>query len=671
MKFIIIITIFFQLLLADKNSVNIEPIAVQAQYLLPEHDNNYPKNELDMRDLNSLDDLSAVVPSFSVSNYGSRSVAFTSYRGHANFMTTLSPIGLYIDDIPLSYVNTFLTHELYNISDVTVLKGPQGFTTGLGAQAGIIKLNMDESYVKETEVESKLDIADYSQQSVALHLKTPIQNGVVNIDTLYKKRDGFTKNLYNNKSLDDEETKALSVRVIKNIGSFKLTLLGLGDFNNDGGTPYHDNLQTPFEMNQNIKGYVRQKNLLGSIKLEYFADDYLVRSVSSLHSYRSKELLDGDRTPENFLTLDTDENYKEFTQELSLQMQKDDWELSSGLFFSSRFEHSYMENHDYEYLDTNGYRRWQTSQPQKEFAIFGEYTKHVNDSIILTAALRYTYTKKDFDNGINQFFPIEIDEYGFVNTTYPHTVTSKSWHKILPKLKAVYKFDKTNLIFVQYAKGFKNGGYSYDDYDPATLSYDPEESETLELGFNAKFKNSLNISATLYATHVEKLQVETIRSDLSSYIDNAAKANIYGFESELRYIVTQNLNLHSGVGFMHAKFDDYISNSNDYSKNQLINVPKYTFQIGSEYNFNKNYYLDLILKSNGKTYFDKANSISESSYAYIDTKVGFKSKKLSWNIYVKNLFDRRYLNYVVSAEGFNAYNFGEPRRIGASMTYHF
>lgn len=666
MRFTIIIAIFFQLLLADKNGITIEPITVNAEFCIPDHNNDYSKHDMQARDIDSLDDLSMVVPSFSISNYGSRNVAFTSYRGHANFMTTSSPIALYIDDMPLSYVNTFLTHELYNISNVTVMKGPQGFSTGLGAQAGIIKLNMDDSFVKEQQTNTKVGMANYGEKSIAVHSKTPIEKGVINLDALYKKRDGFTKNLYTDSSLDDEETKALSIRMIKDIGSFKLTLLGLGDFNNDGGTPYHDNLQTPFEMNQNIKGYVRQKNVLGSIKLEYFADDFLVKSTSSIHNYRSKELLDGDRTPENFLTVDSDENYKEFAQELTINIEKSDWELTSGLFFSSRFEHSYSENHSYEYLGTSGYRKWQTSQPEQNFALFSEYTKNLTTNISLTGALRYTLTKKDFDNAISQFFPIEVDEYGLVNTVYPHIEATKHWQKILPKLKIAYKKDDANLIFIQYAQGFKNGGYSYDDYDPATISYKPEES-----GFNSRYKDSLNISATLYATHVDNLQVETIRGNLSSYIDNAAKADIYGFESELRYIFNNKLSVHTGIGFMHSKFDDYISGGNDYSGNQLINVPKYTFQVGSEYKFNKNYYFNCVLKSNGKTYFDKANSVYESSYFYIDTKIGFKSKNLSWDIYVNNLFDKRYLNYIVAIEGFDSYNFGEPRRIGASLTYSF
>jgi len=670
LKLIIIITIFFQLLFADENSINIEPITVEAEHLTQEY-NNYSKHDLEVRDIDSLDDLSAVLPSFSVSNYGSRNVAFTSYRGEANFMTTTSPVAIYIDDIPLAYVNTFLTHELYNISDVNILKGPQGFTTGLGAQAGIIQLKMDDKLVKEAEFSSEVKMANYAEKSLVLHSKTPIEDGTIAIDTLYKQRDGFTKNLYDNKSLDDEETKALSVRMIKNIDNLKLTFLGLQDFNNDGGTPYHYNLQTPFVMNQNVQGYIRQNNLLSSIKLEYFANDYVFKSVSSFHNYRSKELLDGDRTPENFLTIDSDENYKEFTEELSMQIQKSGWELTSGLFFASRYEHTYTENHHYEYLDTNGYRIWQTSQPEKSFALFSEYAKNINENIILTAALRYTWNEKDFNNNINQSFPIEVAEYGFLNTAYPHIIATSHWQKVLPKVKIAYKQDNANLIFLQYAEAFKNGGYSYDDYDIKTLSYDPEESKTLELGFNTKWKNSLNLSATLYATHVDKLQVETIRSDLSSYIDNAAKADIYGIESELRYLFNNNFSVHSCVGFIHSKFDDYISNSNNYSGNQLINVPQHTFQFGSEFSFSKNYYLDLVLKSNGKTYFDKANTVSESSYTYVDTKMGYKSKKFSWNVYIHNLFDKRYLNYIIAAEGFNAYNFGEPRRIGVSLKYDF
>jgi iron complex outermembrane receptor protein len=154
-------------------------------------------------------------------------------------------------------------------------------------------------------------------------------------------------------------------------------------------------------------------------------------------------------------------------------------------------------------------------------------------------------------------------------------------------------------------------------------------------------------------------------------VDNATKANIYGAEAEMRYAVNNHFNIHSSLGVIEAKFKEYVSNNTDYSGNKLIKVPEYTFVLGSEYDFYQNYYINGMLKSNGKTYFDKANSVSKSHYETVDAKIGFRSKNLSWYIYANNIFDKRYLNFVVSAQGLKAYNFGEPRRIGASMTYSF
>lgn len=671
MKFFIIIAIGFQLLLSANSSIKIEPIVVEAEPIVSDHKSKYSKEDLEMTNVESLDDLGSMVPSLSISNYGSRNLAFTSYRGQTNSMSTDSPIAVYIDDIPLSFVNTFLAHELYNISGVSVLKGPQGFNTGLGAEAGIIKLKIDDSLVKNSQVDTQVGIANYGEKSISLHAKSPIDNGLISVDALYKERDGFTKNDYTGNSVDGEKTKAISMRMLKNIGDFRVTLLGMYDVLDDGGTPYNADRSNPFVMNQNIDGYIKQKSLLGSIKLEYIANDFSMKSITSLQNHNTKDLLDGDRTTENSLTVHSDENFKEVNEELSFQLQKNDWELLGGAFFAYEYEHTYVEHYDYEYAGLNGYRTWQKSQPEKKFALFSQLEVDITKNFTLTAGLRYIWNQKEYDSQITKIFPFEIPEYGFVNTAYPQVVIHKEWQKLLPKLKLEYQVDSANLIFFQYAQGFKNGGYNYDEYTPTAPAYDSEESQTLELGFNSNANSSLSINGSLYATFVKRLQVETINPDISTYVDNADKANIYGFEGEARYAVNDNFNIHTSISIIEAKFEEYISNNTDYSGNNLIKIPKYTLALGSEYYFIKHYYLSGVLKSNGKTYFDKANSVSESSYAYADAKIGFKSKKLSWSIYANNIFDRQYLNYIVSAQGLNAYNFGEPRRIGASLSYSF
>jgi len=359
------------------------------------------------------------------------------------------------------------------------------------------------------------------------------------------------------------------------------------------------------------------------------------------------------------------------SEEIGLNLQKDSWNLHSGIFYAYQYKHTYNENHRYEYANTVGYKEWQKSMPEKNVAVFSEYSHNITDKFIVTAGLRYRWTRKYFDSTITPNFPIPVPAYGFVNTSYPQITTSKKWQKVLPKLKLTYRMDRNDFLFFQYAQGFKNGGYNYDDYTPNAPTYEPERSETYEVGLNLQPYKSLAINSSFYKTNVKDLQVETIRSDITSYVENADKARIYGFENKVDYALTDNLNLHGSVSLIDAKFQNYVSSNVDYSGNRLLNVPRYTSEIGSQYNFTKNYYSYIALKSQGRTYFDKANSVEQSAYSYVNTKFGFKSKKLTWEFYIRNLLDKKYLNYAVSAGNVNAYNFGEPRRLGVSLTYNF
>ncbi len=657
-----------------ENSVNLEAIVIEAP--ISEEIGNgsgsfYKKEELGIGEVDSFDELSTFVPSFSVTNYGSRNIVFTSYRGHVNFMTTGSPVAVYIDDIPISYVNTFLAHDLYDISDVTVMKGPQGFTTGLGAQAGIIRLQTDTVIPSEPETTVKAGLANYNEHRLSLHTKVPIDNGGVQFNALYSERDGFTKNNYNNTPFDDEQTKAASLKLTKDYDHLNFTLLALFDRNDDGGTPYVDNRDTPFEMNQNIKGFVRQKNRLASFTIEYSDTGLTVKSVTSIQNFSCDELLDGDRTPENLLEIQSYEHLEQFSEALSLTLEEENWELISGVFYASQSDYTYTERHDYDYLDTEGFREWSTSQPETNMALFGTYKTLLDQNWVLSMGLRYNVVEKEFDNRFEQSFPIVIPEYGFVNTAYPPIYDTKTWHRVLPKLNLAYHFNTTDSIFIQYAQGFKSGGYSYDDYDPQTVAYEPEDSKTVELGMSLQWGRSLFLSGSFYATRVDNLQVETTRPDFSSYIDNSSKAEICGLESELHYLLSEHWTLESGLALTRSEFREYISHGVDYSGNTLIHVPKYTVHLGTHYDLNDRYYINASVKSNGKTYFDKANTLSQSSYAVADAKIGYASKPFEWSIYAKNIFDKRYLTHAISKGDESAYNFGEPRRIGLNLTYYF
>lgn len=633
---------------------------------------SYDTAFLETNMIESVEDLGTYVPSLSISNYGSRNVVFTSYRGHSNFMTTQSPLALYIDDMPLTNHSTFLAQELFNISSVTVLKGPQGFETGLGAQAGIIKLQTDEQITDRVQGSLEAGVANYREHKAVAHLTVPLDSGAASIDALYRKRDGFTTNLYNDTPLDDEQTKALSAKIIKNLTeSFRFTLQAMLSDNDDGGTPYQREPYNAFEMNQNINGYVRQKNKMAAVKLDWFGDDLHVRSVTSYSDYDSPELLDADRTPEDFIELRSDQHIKQLSEEVTADYLHEDEEWIGGLFLSHQYASTYEERHDFNYLDVRGYRLWQTSQPEDEAALFATCKKRLDTDWQMDIGLRYSVVRKKFDNLFTQYFPIVIPEYGFVNGADSAIDDTVYWYRLLPKLSLSYETDNHAKVYFTYSRGFKSGGYSYDDYNISTAAYEPEDSDTLELGYAAALHDGLIFSASLYATRIDNLQVEIIHPDLSSSIDNSAKADIYGLEAQLQYALTPEWSMQSALAFTRARYREYASNGVDYSGSHIINVPDFTFFIGSRYDFNRAFFLNASLRSHGRTYFDKANALSQSSYTLADIMVGYHADGFSCNLYLKNAFDKRYFNNIAATGEEFAYNFGEPRRIGVNLRYAF
>ena len=225
-------------------------------------------------------------------------------------------------------------------------------------------------------------------------------------------------------------------------------------------------------------------------------------------------------------------------------------------------------------------------------------------------------------------------------------------------------------MYVEYAKGFKSGGYNYDDFDITTVRYDAEDSDTLTLGFRHT-NDTWQLNTSLYASKVKNQQVETIRSDLSSYVDNAKDAMIYGLEIQGNYTLTSNWQASGALALTDATYGEFTSKGVDYTGNQLLYTPKYALRLSSQYFLYSHYFIDVAMQVDGKRYFDKENSQAQDAYALLDLSFGYEHENLSWRIYGTNITDERYYNHIATAGDQIAYNYGEPRRVGVRLTYTF
>ena len=400
---------------------------------------------LDEQNIHTLEDFGHLEPSFSLENYGSRNAAFTSYRGQTNFLTTASPIALYINDIPINYVFTYLIHDFYDIGKMRMMPGPQGFESGLGASAGIINLSLATPSAPKPQTTIKTNIGNYNEKGLSLHTSIPLEEGYLQLNALKSTRDGFTQNIHTGKDVDYQNTEGLSLVYNKRLNdALALTFTAIYDNNDDGGTPYHNNPDTPFEMDQTFEGSVKQTQKLASLKLEYFHDNYLLSSITSFQDFKSSEYLDLDRTPENFIVFDSDEKLRQISQDFRLKYENEESTLTTGLFTSKQLTSTYDETYAYNYLDVQGLGYFRTNRPETQMAMYLSYQQQLASLWKLTTALRYQVTKQKFDNYISYYFPIEIEEYDFISTPGFSLNDTLTWHRLLPKVSLFLPVRSTN-----------------------------------------------------------------------------------------------------------------------------------------------------------------------------------------------------------------------------------
>lgn len=97
------------------------------------------QQDMQAAQVNSIKNLSALVPNIFIPDYGSRLTSAVYIRGIGSRINTPS-VGLYVDNIPYIDKSAFD----FNYSDVEridVLRGPQGTLYGRNAMGGLIKIH--------------------------------------------------------------------------------------------------------------------------------------------------------------------------------------------------------------------------------------------------------------------------------------------------------------------------------------------------------------------------------------------------------------------------------------------------------------------------------------------------------------------------------------------------
>ncbi|MEZ5513370.1 MAG: TonB-dependent receptor [Steroidobacteraceae bacterium] len=587
-------------------------------------------------------DLARFTPSLKMfSNITSPTNLSPSLRGSlqqdASLIVAESPFGIYVDDVYLARLNGN-NITLADVERVEVLRGPQGTLYGRNTLVGAIKF-ISRTPGEDSWLKGSIGLGNYDQyrgsfsaggmlgdsnwagsfSALLTHKDGTHQNvnpgnlretglernwatraklrymGFEKLDVTFSlshansKNDaqqltpGITPNVPSNQRFtsDDIVTGAFAIPMnpasFVNLGTFEVytPLVPGGGPPPVASQPQGETEQTIGSINVSYDlGWGTFKSITGYVKTQdFFSTDFS----------GSGGVIGANR-------LDVDQ----FSEELQLVGTALDDRLSyiAGLYF---FKEKGEQNF--------GWRLgipFSTSLIEAKVTSYSAFTQldyNLTDALKVTAGLRYTRDKKDFDFTFNGLLPPVTPVMGFVDLTNTYTQTT-------PKVGIDWtvptsgSFDSL-LLYATAAQGFKSGGYNgiaIVNFNDAQTPYGLETNWTYEVGVKADMAdNRVRVNANYFYEKAKDLTlnatVELAPGLFSFPVQNAGDATIQGLEFEVTAVPSDNLTLFMNGSLLTGKYTRLEPSAAPNQAITLFNIdeptppqiPDYTATIGFDY----------------------------------------------------------------------------------------
>ncbi|MCW1431282.1 TonB-dependent receptor [Novosphingobium sp. JCM 18896] len=628
-----------------------------------------------------------------VSNYTIRGMGFNST------IASVEPtVGTFVDGIYIG-ANLGGLQETLDLESVEVLRGPQGTLFGRNVTGGAVVMR---SRRPEGEFGGIFRIGSGSgnRKVLAAGVEGPLSDTVAaKIFAQYSDYDGDWHNLTTGKRHGADETFAVRPMIrFRPSSAVDITVIGeYGKTDGDGVASRF--IEDPAQLlyTQGIREPKGAENL--SINFDGDTDIEWKQAVLDANVELGGGTLTsitGYRKVDYFSTGDTDGSQSEtarainkmsqhqFSSELRYAGKALDGKLDytiGAYYFEQRMEQFY-----HVFFFGNSNQRSRGVLNHHTWSVFAQGDYEVVPGFFVTAGGRYTWEKKRAATGRTNECTVQLvcsltDEGSTV------------WKNFAPKVGLSWKATDDVLVYASWTKGFRSGGYNIRTtgarFNPATPAaanesagpYDQEVVKALEGGIKTEFldgKARVNLAA--FHNNYDGLQ-RTVNQGLVNFIANVAKATVNGVELETTFLPAPNLALTANVGYLDAKYKDYIlpGTTTNLSGKQLIRAPKWTYTLAFTHD------LDLgsggvltsraSLNYSGKTPANDPGNYFAAAYHLVDASLtwspeGNSDFKLS--AWVKNLTNEKYsLTATYVGTLFTNLYQAPPRRWGVEATYKF
>lgn len=301
-------------------------------------------------------------------------------------------------------------------------------------------------------------------------------------------------------------------------------------------------------------------------------------------------------------------------------------------------------------------------QTTESIAFFAHVDWELFDGFSATAGFRWTEETKDFRAGQAYLTPLARDrEFGFPG----FSDLSNKWTEVTPTFGLSYAFTDDLMAYASYSKGFHSGGFFGVNQNTADFErdqYDPEFAKNWELGMKSQwFDNRVQVNVALFRNDFTGKQeafvaVDPSTNTVATQFANVADAVYKGAELEIQAVVTENISLFGSVGYLDAKYkeflldrtDDGVDNPTDLTNLTPRNAPEWTFGVGGTFTtivgnggeielYVKYDWVDVIEADLFNNAF-----VSQSSRENLAASITYRYEQYSVTVFGRNLTNDRY-----------------------------
>ena len=607
---------------ATRRSESIDKVAMNITAYTPE--------VMDDQGVRDIDDISRLTPDLQFTHQtgaagnNSTNIAIRGVFSDVGAATT----GIYIDDTPIQmrnvgYWNANAFPKVFDLSQVEVLRGPQGTLFGAGAEGGAVRFITPEAGLESYSGYARSEVA-YTENGAPSY-ETGVAVGGPIVDdklgfrfSLWGREDGGyidrvspdTGAVLDANANHEQSYVGRIAFTAKPVDDLKITasLLYQNVYDHDR-SQYWSDLGDPdsehFDQASRTSEPSRDSFYLPALNVQYNLGQMLLTSNTSYFYHRDFAALDYttyfagifDGNPMQYLAGDApsqafmNNRQNTFTHETRLQSTTAnalvDWTV--GFFYSSTTQNDADVTYDgqYVYTSVSGDAPSFTQYVQakdRQIAGYANLDVNITQKLKLTAGARIAGDRFEFQQG----------DVAGTQTSTPVT----------PKAGISYQLDPQNMLYATAAKGYRDGGVNGNvpvdlcasdlnalGLSQTPLTYTPDQLWSYEVGAkDLLFGGRLSLDSSAYALKWKNIQ-QSVRMPTCgfSYVANLGQATGYGGDISVRAQVTHDLTAGVNLGYVSLQYDQAVYEGADallVNKGDVIGQSPFNMSAWTQLKFN-------------------------------------------------------------------------------------